>query len=245
LTSWYNYRIANAADSLDGLVKERDSTIEKLKLATKYNSTQQLLEKYGGAAKQKEEDLKEKKKQQPDRRTSQPERTMMPPPPTANIRRQVTLNPTDQLPPQSVASNSVPTSSGPPSPLPPVDVSAEFAPNAYDAPSQYAPANLSQQPGWLDRVVNALLGEDDTRPDSRLALICTTCRLVNGLAPPGVRTLEEVGRWKCSSCGAWNGIEIPITKPDSPSHSRSSSAILHDPEKVAEKEPKNSTSDTK
>jgi len=30
---------------------------------------------------------------------------------------------------------------------------------------------------------------------------------VNGQAPPGVRTLEELGRWRCSGCGAWNGAE--------------------------------------
>jgi hypothetical protein len=244
LTSWYNYRIANAADSLDGLCKERDSTIEKLKLATKYNSTQQLLEKYGGVAKQKEEDLKEKKnQQQPDRRISQPERTMMPPPPTANIRRQSNLNPAEQKPPQPVAPSSVPASSAPPSPLPRVDVSAEFAPNAYDVPSQYAPSNVSQSPGWLDRVVNALLGEDDTRPDSRLALICTKCRLVNGLAAPGLRTLEEVGKWRCSSCNAWNGMEIATPKPTSPDHSRSSSAVLSSLEQMTEKMRKESTPD--
>lgn len=40
-----------------------------------------------------------------------------------------------------------------------------------------------------------------------MALICSECRLVNGQAPPGVRTLEDVGRWRCGGCGAWNGKE--------------------------------------
>jgi hypothetical protein len=153
----------------------------------------------------------------------------MPPPATANIKRQST----NSVKPPSTSSDASPP---PPSPLPALDISAEFAPNAFEAPSQYAPANVPQQHGWLDRVVNALLGEDETRPDRRLALICTKCRLVNGLASPGMRTLEEVGRWRCSSCGSWNGIELPILKQDSPNHSRSSSIAVPDKESVTEKE---------
>ena len=33
--------------------------------------------------------------------------------------------------------------------------------------------------------------------------------MVNGQAPPGVRTLEDIGRWRCGSCGEWNGRERP------------------------------------
>lgn len=52
-----------------------------------------------------------------------------------------------------------------------------------------------------------MLGEDETAAKNRLALICTECRLVNGQAPPGVRTLEDVGRWRCGGCGSWNGVD--------------------------------------
>jgi hypothetical protein len=55
--------------------------------------------------------------------------------------------------------------------------------------------------------MDALLGEDETQPKNRLALICHECRLVNGQAPPGTRSLDDVGRWRCSGCGAWNGKE--------------------------------------
>ena len=40
-------------------------------------------------------------------------------------------------------------------------------------------------------------------------MICSECRLVNGQAPPGARTLEDVGRWRCGGCSAWNGKEKP------------------------------------
>jgi hypothetical protein len=71
------------------------------------------------------------------------------------------------------------------------------------APTQYA----ADGPKWYDRILDAVLGEDETQARNRIALICQNCRLVNGQAPPGVRTLEELGRWRCSSCQAWNGVE--------------------------------------
>ena len=70
--------------------------------------------------------------------------------------------------------------------------------------SQYA---APEGPKWYDRILDVVLGEDETSAKNRIALICQNCRLVNGQAPPGARTLEEVGRWRCSSCQAWNGVE--------------------------------------
>jgi endoplasmic reticulum junction formation protein lunapark len=55
--------------------------------------------------------------------------------------------------------------------------------------------------------MDALLGEDETQAKNRLALICSNCRLVNGQAPPGTKSLEDLGRWRCQSCQAWNGKE--------------------------------------
>lgn len=45
-----------------------------------------------------------------------------------------------------------------------------------------------------------------------MAMICASCRLVNGQAPPGIKTPEELGRWRCGSCGASNGVESETTK---------------------------------
>jgi len=60
--------------------------------------------------------------------------------------------------------------------------------------------------------MDALLGEDETQAKNRIALICQQCRLVNGQAPPGTRSLEEVGKWRCSACGAWNGVESETSR---------------------------------
>jgi hypothetical protein len=61
-------------------------------------------------------------------------------------------------------------------------------------------------------LLDVLLGEDEMQPRNRMAMICGSCRLVNGQAPPGIKTLEELGRWRCGSCGAWNGEESEATK---------------------------------
>jgi len=91
--------------------------------------------------------------------------------------------------------------------------SEEFAPNAFSAPSRPPPpirnqsTQYSNGPKWYDRIMDVVLGEDETQAKNRMALICESCRLVNGQAPPGARTPEDVGRWRCSSCHAWNGVD--------------------------------------
>lgn len=218
LMSYFEYRIRNTEAYLKKLNKERDATIERLKEATKYNSTQQLLEKYGASPKQKEQpqgDAQGRRKSQGAQKSAPlpGPRTGMAPPPTANIQRP----PTQQQPttPQRAPSNLSPPQDQSPLPqLPPPDApGAEFAPNAYgsELTKQYSansPAAFTQT-HWYDRILDALLGEDETQAKNRLALICSECRLVNGQAPPGARTPEDIGRWRCGGCSAWNGTEKP------------------------------------
>ncbi|KAJ5833939.1 hypothetical protein N7474_002250 [Penicillium riverlandense] len=212
---FFNYRVSRTQTRLDDLQKQRDETIEKLKVATRYNSTQQLLEKYGGESPQQspkggDEKRKSVKAPQP----APVARTGLPPPPTANIRRP---SPMQDLPSTQEVPHapSLPSSAaqGQPQPFPAAhstDPSASqpatdqpgFAPNAFPNSGQYI-----EQPHWYDRLLDVLLGEDETQPRNRMAMICNTCRLVNGQAPPGIKTPEELGRWRCGSCGAWNGVE--------------------------------------
>jgi hypothetical protein len=212
LTSFFDYRISKTDAYLRKLNKERDVTIERLKEATKYNSTQQLLEKYGASPKHETpRPSPSGKKQQGPQKQPQPQgpRTGIAPPPTANIQRpqNQSQNPST---PQRVP--TIPTSPQAPPSLP--SPGAEFAPNAFgpvDATKQYssAPATSFTQSHWYDRILDALLGEDETQPKNRLVLICSECRLVNGQAPPGARTEEDIGRWRCGGCKAWNGKEKP------------------------------------
>ena len=64
---------------------------------------------------------------------------------------------------------------------------------------------MTPETHWYDRIFDVLLGEDETAAKNRFALICEKCRLVNGQAPPGTKSLAEVGMWRCMSCGASNG----------------------------------------
>ena len=89
-----------------------------------------------------------------------------------------------------------------------------FAPNAFPDHLPQASTTYQQTPHWYDRILDVMLGEDETAAKNRLVLLCTKCHLVNGQAPPGVRTPEELGRWRCSGCGAWNGVEREGTKVD-------------------------------
>ncbi|GME23527.1 uncharacterized protein LTHEOB_408 [Neofusicoccum parvum] len=232
LTAYFNYRISNTQSYLDNLYKERDSTIEKLKEATKYNSTQQLLEKYGTPrhSPKKEPSTPDQRRPSGDERPSSaagphPGRTGFAPPPTANI-------PRNNLPPAPEGGSSRPVTPGEGQPfLPPFPAgqpqppfapqpqadgplaggppNAEFAPNAFSA--QYAP-EVPRGPQWYDRIMDVLLGEDETQPKNRFALICAHCRLVNGQAPPGTKSLEDLGKWKCMGCGGTNGEENEAQK---------------------------------
>ncbi|KAI9805529.1 MAG: hypothetical protein M1825_000780 [Sarcosagium campestre] len=225
LNAYYTYRISRKTERVEELEKERETTIEKLKTATKYNSTQQLLEKYGGSTPQPSPSAGSSQKRKSGRvqdfRTSPDgnKRTTGAPPPTANIPRNSPLNQHPSTPQSRPSLLRHELTNTPPTPLsrqsPEVgDLSRvgpgppQFAPNAYsDPPPQYSD---SSQTHWYDRVLDLLLGDDETLPKNRFALICKSCRLVNGQAPPGTRRLEDVGRWKCASCGGWNGEESEV-----------------------------------
>lgn len=67
------------------------------------------------------------------------------------------------------------------------------------------PPPAPSEPHWYDRIFDVLLGEDETAAKNRIVLICRSCRLVNGQAPPGTKSLGEMGMWKCMACGTPNG----------------------------------------
>lgn len=223
ITLYYNYRIDNATVRLDEQQATRAATITKLKAATKYDSTQELLEKYGGAPPKpkKEKEIKPQPKSKGSK--SQPGRVGTgPPPPTANIGKvnQTASVPTTpqpqviepQFPKVQFHNKNSPSPFNSPVSAPPPQLqqrpTAEFAPNAYSAARSYAQATENSAGGnWYDRVLDLLMGEDETSPKNRVALICNHCRLVNGQAPPGTKRLADLGRWRCFGCGGWNGEE--------------------------------------
>jgi hypothetical protein len=209
ITAYYDYRTDSITTRLEEQQAERTKTIEKLKAATKYDSTQVLLEKYGGAT------PKPKKPSAPKAPKAVPKQSgrvsIGAPPPTANIGRPEHI-PSQPSTPQPQPVMRPPPPRVIPSPASP-QPSAEFAPNAFSAPPQYAqPGDVNAGGNWYDRILDLLMGEDETLPKNRVALICQNCRLINGQAPPGTRSLEELGKWRCFGCGSMNGEEDEATK---------------------------------
>jgi endoplasmic reticulum junction formation protein lunapark len=207
---------------MEELQKERTTTIDKLKAATKYNSTQELLEKYGGASPSESTPKQRGNPGLPDKGPNtprggpKPQRTGIAPPPTANIQRGPPI-PAPSTPVAQTPAHVLP-SGKPPYPGSPVEPSnsdqlsptEEFAPNAFGTQSQYSAEGGGHQ--WYDRILDVILGEDETLPKNRLVLICKNCRLVNGQAPPGVKQLSDIGQWRCSGCGIMNGEQDEATK---------------------------------
>lgn len=225
VTAFFNFRIETLSARLKDQQTEREKTIQKLKDATKYDTTLELLEKYGGSETKTKKGRKDAEEGDATRGHAKGQgvkggrRTNIPPPPTANI-------PRDGPRPRTSAPGT-PQQGGPHGPLgtsPPhyqqqqhpslvqnLEPSAEFAPNAFGPGSEpptthYAPVQAGAgQAHWYDRVMELLLGEDETAAKNRFVLICQRCRLVNGQAPPGTKSLDEIGAWKCMACGAMNG----------------------------------------
>lgn len=207
ITAYYDYRTDSITTRLEEQQAERTKTIEKLKAATKYDSTQVLLEKYGGGP------SKPKKPATPKAPKSAPKQSgrtsMGAPPPTANVGRPE-HTPSQPSTPQPIMRPPPPQMI--PSPVTQQSM-AEFAPNAFSAPPQYAQSgDVNAGGNWYDRILDLLMGEDETLPKNRVALICQNCRLVNGQAPPGTRTLAELGKWRCFGCGSMNGEEDEAAK---------------------------------
>ncbi|KAK5999143.1 hypothetical protein PT974_01532 [Cladobotryum mycophilum] len=205
ITGYYNFVIDTLEARLNEHQEERAKTIQKLKDATKYDSTMELIEKYGGPDGRPKSRGQESAYDGSERAPSvqgTPSRTHIPPPATANIQRREG--------PQA-RFRYRPSSTWPPPPQPDhLEPTAEFAPNAFGNGSLQPPppqiyVTGPPEPHWYDRIFDVLLGEDETAAKNRIVLICKSCRLVNGQAPPGTKTLAELGTWRCMACGAPNG----------------------------------------
>ncbi|KAI2463884.1 hypothetical protein F4781DRAFT_96804 [Annulohypoxylon bovei var. microspora] len=210
--AYFSFRIDNLESRLKDHQAERAKTIQKLKDATKYDSTLELLEKYGGNG----EKRNQPKKQEgggnggdggdgQQRKVSGPilpnPRINIPPPPTANIQRPSNVPVPGAMQPRQDPSHM----SRPHTPLD-QQPTEEFAPNAGPLPASYAQYDMNPgPPRWYDRIMDLMLGEDETASKNRIVLICQNCRLVNGQAPPGTKSLIELGKWRCMSCRSLNG----------------------------------------
>ena len=234
IRAFFDYRIDALESRLSHYQEERDKTIQRLKDATKYDSTLQLLQKYGAPRERRqaaeaaeEHDRRDGSRERPPPRMQaavMPLRTGLAPPPTANIPRPTTPQSRPVSAGDSAATADggagagafyrhaqVPQlyvdeslgSSGGAAPDLSITMNPLLAPAAAPPPGprQFEPA----APHWYDRILDLLMGEDETSAKNRIVLICWKCRLVNGQAPPGTKRLGDIGHWRCKECRAMNG----------------------------------------
>jgi endoplasmic reticulum junction formation protein lunapark len=215
--AYFTFRVDKLEEKLKYQQGERAKIIQKLKDATKYDTTLELLEKYGGEKpkpkRTKSQQLgdgdehgqkgQQKNKMPGQQGMSPGGRLNIPPPPTANIQRPSTSAGTPQ---NQQRQGPYPLPSRPQTSNGSREFSANFAPNAEEMPPSYHQYDFNTgPPKWYDRVLDLMMGEDETAPKNRIVLICQNCRLVNGQAPPGTKSLADVGQWKCMGCGNMNG----------------------------------------
>lgn len=214
LNAYFTFRVDKLEARLKSQQTERAKIIKKLKDATKYDTTLELLEKYGeekpktkgtksGLAGDGEEQKRAQNKKG-GRQSTGPGagRINIPPPATANIQMPPSAHGTPQSQQRQAQTSSRPQSAHSAQ----RDTNAEFAPNAEDIQPSYHQYDFnSGPPRWYDRVLDLMMGDDETAPKNRVVLICQNCRLVNGQAPPGTKSLSDIGQWKCMSCGTMNG----------------------------------------
>ncbi|KAF2964232.1 hypothetical protein GQX73_g9342 [Xylaria multiplex] len=173
--AYYSFRLDTLESRLKDRQAERTKTIQKLKDATKYDSTLELLEKYGGHL---------------------TGRTHLPPPPTANIQRPSTAsgvppNRQGQLPDSHL--EPIP-SSPPPHPI------EEFAPNAGPLPptyNQYEPH--PGPPRWYDRILDLIAGLLTVKRPPGVKNVaelgawkCMGCGTTNGEIDEGKKIMQQV-----------------------------------------------------
>jgi hypothetical protein len=201
---------------------QQRTTIEKLKAATKFSTTQSLIEKYGGTSTGISEPKVENKRPSSAPGMAVPKATgpqQGPPQPQPQLPQlAATLSP-DQIrvqqqllaqqkagiPPPFGQAQQLPRGPQPPlqsrSPQP-LQIQGQTQPPSQ----QHLQPEEATAPKWYDRILDVVLGEDEMSAKSRFALICKNCRMVNGLAPPGTRSLDEMEEWGCARCGIMNGV---------------------------------------
>ncbi|KAK6532276.1 hypothetical protein TWF281_006468 [Arthrobotrys megalospora] len=226
---YYEWRVHNVETSLETYREQQKETIEKLKAVTKYDSTQALLDKYtktatATGAEPVPPPIPQGNGPNQARTGSQPNT----PPGTLRKRhgsaqkaqkgnavgssphQLQTEQRHDDRPGTPLIHEIPPHELLPPEGFPPDIIPPHMMgglPPVMGLPmGQFMPPPPEEprQPQWYDRFLDVLLGEDEMSAKNRYALICSNCRQVNGLAPPGTTNVEDI-RYICGRCGAENG----------------------------------------
>ncbi|TGZ85540.1 hypothetical protein EX30DRAFT_26649 [Ascodesmis nigricans] len=211
INEYYARRIKNAEERLVKLQKEQSATIDRLKAATKYSTTQSLIEKYGGTAGIDTQEAEKLKKQTPKKlqapQHSRPGRSSQMSPQMQHQLQQQQIQ--QRIVQQQLMAQqggfSPPGVPIPPGQRPPQPQPLHMQGHMHSPSIHHLQPEEASTPRWYDRIMDMILGEDETSAKNRYALICQRCRMVNGLAPPGTLNPDDVDQWGCARCGTMNG----------------------------------------
>ncbi|OLL24967.1 Protein lunapark [Neolecta irregularis DAH-3] len=193
---------------VEHLKSQQREKVEELKRKTRFYSTQSLLERYAAEGSNANSSLNPSVNLllNPSANTSNTPNTNSP----VNSNTSSSLNQNPNTPLNSYT-DTVPVSTptkriilrrraSQPQPL---SSSAWPLPRMHDTPPEPLQAQSPVASTWYDRVLDILVGVDESAPSQRHALICISCRSHNGLAP--FSQPPETVAYSCPHCGSWNG----------------------------------------
>ncbi len=112
-------------------------------------------------------------------------------------------------------------------------VSDEYLAQKFNLINEYDQISGRNNVAWYDKIMEYVLGEDESSPRNRYALICTSCYNHNGLAPPGSKQPSKIF-YICPNCGAQNGeMKESISKLDKVNEENEGTSIVTEPEESA------------
>lgn len=195
LQTWFQRQKQSEQLQLRLLQKKLRDKVEEIKKKTAYYSTKELLERYDDKPLHRPSHKSPQNQNQAARMGFQ---SMTPPNPEALRQRHP---PSSSTPTNELSSRS--TIAANPSSAVPVQSSAPPSASQTSQPQaqQFATPSPSSGRGWADRFAEALLGDDEARPESKYALICIKCYSHNGLVRK--EELDQI-QYLCPKCGTFN-----------------------------------------
>ncbi|KAK6199357.1 uncharacterized protein RJT21DRAFT_46191 [Scheffersomyces amazonensis] len=192
---FYTFLINSKSNQLINLKKKHKQKIEDLKRITNFNTTNELLDKFG--------DEKDKPKPKSNLSTKPKSNlpTQIPNNPTINRSGVIDVNKLSETQLKKLNINITPNK-----PLP-QQTPQSHAQSQIQSSTPPPPKVASTPPKrtFQDRILDLLIGSDNSEAvENRYALICYKCYAHNGLAPPHTDNPSAI-KFKCMQCGTLNG----------------------------------------
>ncbi|KAI5966197.1 uncharacterized protein KGF55_000506 [Candida pseudojiufengensis] len=183
----FKYLINSQDHHLDNLKQRHKLKIDELKKITKYNETNELINKYDDKPKPTPQQLQQQQQQfinQPNKNTK-----------SKSLREQALKE--LHLNEQHLSSNQ--------SPIIQQQINHTPKPNLQTSSSPVSPPPAPQKRTIQDKLLDLFIGSDNSESiENRYALICSHCFSHNGLAPPNCDDPNNI-KYKCWKCGSMNG----------------------------------------